>query len=206
MWMGALLLLLISCSKQKGGTTANNPGSIEGHVEDAVSKKNIPFATVFLAQQKDGTFGANAQQQIAYQIADNSGYFHFSFKPQDNYIYLIRVQAPNYFDGSEEGNFYTPGDPTNLTVTIKPMGWIKYQIINEPPKDTLEYFIEGNIALLSPITFLTNDTTLFSRPLASNNKYTISYLIQKKGEPEEKHILDSLFIRPLDTVTYTIKY
>jgi hypothetical protein len=198
--MGALLVAFFSCSKQKGGAT-NNPGSIEGHVEDAVSKKNIPFATVFLAQQKDGSFGANAQQQIAYQIADNSGYFHFSFKPQDNYIYLIRVQAPNYFDGSEEGNFYTPGDPTNLTVTIKPMGWIKYQIINEPPKDTVDNLGIG--LLHSGIVSLYKDTILYASIIGGQCD-SFAYSYSKKGNVSFFH--GYICTKPLDTVTYTIKY
>jgi hypothetical protein len=191
------LFTFLSCKRQP---TSSGPTSIRGQVVDAGSGKGIYDATVGLVQQPKGSFGAAGMKQVAGVSSDRNGNFSFNFNYDENYDYDVLATANYYYD-SNGGVNINAGTNKNVKVRLTPKGFVKFFLHNVPPLDTASIFItlEGAPEVHS----IYKDTFVFGWS-AGNSKESFIHTIGKPSGYINFH--DTIFIPPLDTVTYTINY
>jgi hypothetical protein len=191
------LLFAFSCKKKDA---TSGPTTIQGQVVDASSGKGIYDATVGLVQQPKGSFGAAGMKQIAGVSSDRNGNFSFNFNYDDNYSYEVLATANYYYD-SNGGTDIKAGNNKDVKVLLTPKGYVRFLLHNEPPLDTasIDINFEG-IPNFGPIY---KDTIVYGWSIGSTKQLFLQDIRTRKSDISAH---DSIFVKSLDTVTYTINY
>ena len=197
-----LPLLLSSCFKKSGTTT------VEGTAIDMYSKKGIPNAEVFLHTLSGSSGTGYSSKEITR--ADEYGNFNFSFEASKNATYeVVAGVFDRYKPKSNDGvNIRKGRKNKDLMVECRPVGWVRVNIVNTEPKDSL-YLLEI-LGLWKPNSFemsLTDrDTSFIGLALQGGDTLRLGVWVypQHGGNSDWRSV--RLFLPPLDTTEITINY
>src|SRR5690606_24797988 len=131
------LLTLFACErKNKDLFTA------EGQVFDAVTGKHVPNATVEIRSEERAfclfCFGYNWYDTVeSEREADENGRFAFSYEGQEKIRYALGARSENYYFHKDSSYVKLEKGKNNrfLRLFVNPYAWVKYQLVNEGPKD-----------------------------------------------------------------------
>ena len=195
------LLLLSSCFKKSGTTT------VEGTAIDMYSRKGIPNAEVFLHSFSGPTGAGYSSKEITR--ADENGNFTFSFDASVNTSYevvagIFDLYKPKSNDGV---NIQKGKKNTGLVVECKPVGWVRVNIVNTEPRDSVNTLFAG--PFWQPKEFnmsYTNiDTSIIALVLdGGDSSYFSIVTVSQTGQT--KHDRYRYFQPSHDTTTITITY
>jgi hypothetical protein len=195
---GCLLAFsFMGCKNQLDGTT-----TVKGTVVEEGSTRRIPNAEVLLIKQKRESATAMGRQTVMHVNADEKGDFSFSFEADGDYYYTAEAKAEYYFDGGEGGSIKSGVPNKNVEIRLKPKGYIRLLLVNEPPKDTLQSFSTAYVPGGLRINNLFSDTTIYMFGLQGKDVFT--YWLQRNGQEVQNQINIELF--PLDTTEVAVKY
>lgn len=192
-------LFAFSCKKT---ARTSGPTSVQGQVVDQSSGKGIYDAMVGLMQQPKDAVGALGMKQIAGVSSDRNGNFSFNFNYDDNYSYEVRASANYYYENSGGGTSLSAGSNNNVKVRLVPKGYVKFLLHNVPPLDTATIII--SLDGVPEIPSIHRDTTLFGWGTGNNREIFLHTIGKASTGYLTYH--DSVFVRSLDTVNYSINY
>jgi hypothetical protein len=196
-----ILFSFLSCQKNNddkySGTTI-----AEGYVVDNISGKALPYAKVYLMSEIGGWQPSN-YGVYSYKIADSSGHFYFSFNASPDSFYAIDASARYYGHQVTDADMVTSGKKNlNMKIKLNPYGWVHFNLVNEPPLDTASIHIQGiGPSYTNYSQFL--DTNYFAQGGGGINNGFWARIERKKDTFD---LRDNIYIPPLDTISYIIKY
>ena len=197
-----LIFTISSCHKNK--TPESGPSSIKnGHVIDAHTGKGVFFAGVWVAKKDPNITGAWAYSTAAYALADSNGYFDMDFDYDGNYTYYLRAQKDPWYAQTDYQQI-SAGTNNGTVIKMAAYGWIKFNVINEPPLDTIYEFNASAGAPLRMIVALFRDTTLYDITLGNQNADIVYSYIKSNKEVKVKD--NNKYVSSSDTLNYVIKY
>ncbi len=190
----------VSCKKTEERPTSG-PTSANGQVVQKHSGKAVPYAQVRLVSQKKGaTAMSNSTDKTVW--ADENGNYSISFEADADHLYKLSASAAHYFTDNL-GTYIDPGiENKNVQLDIEAKGYIKFNVINEGVRDTIEYSIYGNFTTVE--LYGVSRDTIVCRETTGNKEQGIR--IEKWTRTGNTHEIDKFFLPALDTLEYIIKY
>ena len=193
---------LTACTKSSG------PSSVSGQVVDQITGKGVPYAQVTVIGQNSNVVGAGGQQGGANTTADANGNFSMNFDATAGNSYEVNATAKNYLSG--QANSYTDisaGKNTNVKVYIEAEGFVRFNLVNIQPMDTIWEFVLDDFGNNAPSFQLLHKDTSFIVYGIGNTFTHFTYKINKYGLANGFITYnDTIYIKALDTVSYIIKY
>lgn len=192
------LLFSYSCGKDE---VTEGPVTVSGQVTSRYVAKPIPFATVFLKRLNKEDVGALAMQELDAKQADEQGNYEFNFNAEKNYNYYVSAaESINYFASVDEKLNFKKGSTARQDISQSPFGWVRFDLINEAPKDRIDLIINHfNMNLYG----LLNDTSVYINYIGGEDK-DVYWAIRINGNETIYH--DTIQFPPLDTANYVIRY
>ncbi len=198
---------------------------VEGTVIDMYSKKPIPDAQIWLNHSGYSWFAGTISEKQA--TTDQDGKFNFSFKAGDDMTYYIEAGVYSRYTARKNGPLYIKNGSKNigLIYECRPVCWIKLNIVNTEPRDTVDNILV-NIASAAPadtqnqfmigdhwnslglkIDQTAKDTSFITLMIEGADSATISITIEAMRKPTKLLVHSStIFLAPLDTNEITLTY
>jgi hypothetical protein len=176
---------------------------VEGTVVDESNDHRIPNAQISLVEEKQGGNGLG-RHVIKVLNADENGDFSFSFDAKDGYYYIARASAANFYEGEEGGSIKSGRANNKMRIILKAKGYIKVNLVNEPPIDTIQCFSTGYLKGGGVTLYnISQDMVIIGdNPPGDNIEFT--YAIQRNGIfTDYKQVIN---VTPLDTTNVVVKY
>jgi len=193
------LVVLIGCKK---ATQTSGSSSVNGQVIDQTTGKGVPYAAITLIGQNSNVIGAIGQQQLKDTTTDVNGNFSFSFNYAGGNTYTLQAEAPNYFLYGNPAPILSQGQNNNVKVKIAPEGWVRFYLVNGQPLDTLIEFVLDDFNNAPTLQNIYKNTSFIVYGFG-NTVTHFTYKMDKGGFVTHN---DSIYVKALDTVTFTINY
>jgi len=194
------LVVFTDCTKSSG------PSSVSGQVVDNTTGKGVPYAQVFVVGASTGTIGALGNQQNGSATADANGNYSINFDASGGNYYSVTAQSPFYFQSQAISDVgINAGKNSNVKIPLVPEGWVRINLVNVPPLDTIREFIlygfdgevDDNESIYQNKSYVVQGY--------GNTMTNFTYRI-RIGTVLNSSLSGSVYIKALDTVTFTINY
>jgi hypothetical protein len=199
----SLAIISISCFSGCNKGDSDGPTTADGHIIDATTGKGIGGAKAIIVRRKKASMTALDATQIASQVTDANGHFHFEFDGEESYGYTVVGSAIYHAEDSEGGHIIPGKNNKDIKVKITPLGYLQIKLKNEPPSDTVAVYIYGSFNPTIVLAKYSGDTTFFRQVLGNTNSSVVLETRSSSGEAINKY---SIFSPALDTVDITLKY
>lgn len=208
LWLLAIVFCFVSCNRNKGeGLT-----TVEGILVDEINgtpQKNceiVLIGTVSFAGRLD-----NGKQHAILRVkSDENGKFSFDFDAEIIYLYHVAYRSENikYLGGSHSIN---SGNKNKITLKAERAGFVKVNLINEAPKDTVKQLWINTVNsqtgevdfYFEKRNFNRADSTLFIRN-KKDSDYKLSWNIQNNADTIVGQ--QNYKVNAWDTIEFTIRY
>ena len=196
-----IISFLASCGKK-------DYTSVEGQVLEKGSNKGVANAQVIFSEcvPGEGTGSSAICLDIETVLTNAQGKYIFTKEKDDATYYRIRAEKINYGKPIEVFQTANAGESTkNLNFTLPAAAWIKFHVKNVNPFDDNDLIIApGSSGKGSHYHYGGKvDTTYIEKGIGNFNN-AIYWTVKRNSNT--KQFLDSVFLKPLDTVFYEIKY
>jgi hypothetical protein len=197
-----LALFLHACGPKIEPSPTSGPTSANGQVIDKNSGKPVSYAEVRLVSEKKGATAMSRGTEKTV-FADENGNYAVSFDADAEYFYKLSASAEHYF-ADNIGTYIDPGiQNINVQLALEAKGYIKFNIINEGNKDTIEYRISGYFKPAIELYGFSRDTIIFREGIGNKDN---PIGIRNRTSTGDIYNSTQIFIPALDTIEYTIKY
>jgi len=194
------LLAFTDCTKSSG------PSSVSGQVVDNTTGKGVPYAQVFVVGASGGTIGALGNQQSGTATADANGNFSISFNWAGGNNYSVTAQSQFYFQSQAISDVsINAGKNSNIKIPMVPKGFVRFYLVNSHPLDTVFDIVIDDFNNTPGISNICKDTSYVVYGFG-NTMTHFSYKIYKYDFTNGSIYYDSIYVKALDTVTFTINY
>jgi hypothetical protein len=203
LYLFSLAIISISCFSGCNKGDSDGPTTADGHIIDATTGNGIGGAKAIIVRRKKASMTALDATQIASQVTDANGHFHFEFDGEESYGYTVVGSAGHYSDQSE-GGYVRPGRKNkDLKVSLSPRAYLFIKLINKPPIDKKDVFVSG---YFNPTISLPNygGDTAFYRAPRGNKENIVSLVTTTAAGQEIKHY--NIYCPALDTTEITLEY
>ncbi|MGZ8568413.1 MAG: hypothetical protein ACXWW0_03400 [Bacteroidia bacterium] len=190
------LVLTFACAKDSG------PTSVEGRVLELGSNKPIPNADVFLLREKREMLGAGVWgiSNLKTVKSDAEGKFRFNFEADEDYVYGMNAEAPDYQSNSTTYRGVERGKRNKTDIFLNGFGYLKYHIKNVKN----QYHIGFSYSCFNSDYFSANtDTSIICQDNGNVNREVIYRLTSFTDTITVKK---EIYIPVHDTVSITIEY
>jgi len=193
------ILGLAACSKSSG------PSSVNGQVIDKTTGKGVPYAQVYVIGASGGTIGGLGNQQSGSATADANGNFSISFNWAGGNNYSVTAQVPLYFQSQTVSTVsLTEGKNNNVKIPMVPEGFVRFNLVNAAPLDTIDEISVGDLNNTKNFSPLYKDTFFIAYGFGNTLTHFSYTIIDNHGVYHQ--YIDTVFLKALDTVNFTINY
>jgi len=189
--------VLTDCTKSSG------PSSVNGQAIDQTTGKGVPYAVIALLSQNNNVVGAGGMLQLQTATADINGNFSFSFNYSSGNNYTVAAQALYYLNDGNAFATLSAGKNNDVKIKMVPEGFVRFYLVNVPPIDTLSFFGLADFNDDPNYTFLYKNVSFVVYGYG-NTMAHFTYFLNYTGVNHSYS--DSIYLKALDTVNFTINY
>ncbi len=196
-----LLPLLLFGSKCKKAPTSG-PTEVSGYTLNKNTGEHIPYIPIYFGVRTIGTgWGGFSKSKVGY--SDENGFYKVEFEAEEGKAYVVNATDDNLYQGvPNDGLKIKPGVPNKLHIPLQPYGWIRLNLVNVPPLDTLEYFRMDNPSGGIYISDVSKDTSFIWKCQGNRD---LTYGLSFRRDSNYVELLQT-YVNGGDTGLYTFNF
>jgi len=198
-----LILCFLGLAAFTACTKSSGPSSVSGQVVDNTTGKGVPYAQVYVVGASSGTIGALGNQQSGTATADANGNYSINFDASSGNYYSVTAQSQFYFQSQAISDVsINAGKNSNIKIPMVPEGFVRFKLVNTT-SDTIYEFAMHDFNNDPVFSRLYKDTSFVVYGFG-NTSTRFSYAIYNGFNYQTYY--DTVYLKALDTVTFTINY